>query len=431
MLPRLLFNASEQLCLEHTDGRCLPLTVPFTADGAIRPATTPDDVYVLVGASLHPDQGSTAAGSWVRVDFIRLDSTGQVSRWYCNGEGQYTHQEIVEPAMSPPPKAQVSVLNPAFVEQARRRLNDFQIYTLLRHCLGREVAGRYLDGCAAAHGPTPQARHCRLVVIYNHNFLRNCPGVHEYYRARFPEIDFVLPCAAPRHPNYFAYPYGSLQFHGLVYSYLLEQQRSGRADGCDAFLFVQDDLLLHPGIDSDTILALLQKGHGGIFQARHPFRFDNELWMWTPRVRNALLNQLDPLHGNGFEGLYPAISCNSLFHGVSDCFALSRQLLDEFLDRLGPMVAANVFPEVALPTALFNTAESCRQPVLIRPGTLLWGKDRAQASDPEFIRAFIASESMFLHPVKVAFGDSETMRLMREAAEALQNARSNSTAPAA
>lgn len=428
MLPRLLFNAGDQLCLEHADGRCLPLSTPFTADGAIRPDTNPDGVFVLVGASLHPEQGSNSAGSWVRVDFIRLDSTGQISRWYCNGEGRYTHQEIVEPCLSPPPLAGGSLLNPAFVGQARRRLNDFQIHTLLRHCLGREEAGRYLDGCAAAHGPAPQGGHCRLVVIYNHNFLRNCPGVHDYYRARFPEIDFVLPCTAPRHPNYFAYPYGSLQFHGLVHSYLQEQQRSGRAEACEAFLFVQDDLLLHPGVDSDMILAQLNQGHGGIFQARHPFRFDNELWMWTPRVRNALLNQLDPLNGNGFEGLYPAISTNNLFHGVSDCFALSRNLLDDFLDRLGPMVAANVFPEVALPTALFNTAESSGRPVLIRPGTLLWGKDRAQAADPEFIKAFIASDRMFLHPVKVAFGDSETMRLMLEAAEALQSARQAGTA---
>ncbi len=420
MAPRLLFNASQQLCLEHADGRCLPLSVPYTPDGSIRPDSAPDEVYRLVGASLHPDPGNNETGSWARVDFFRFDSIGHVSRWFVNGEGQYTHQKMVEPATAGVPAEHGAVLNPLFPAEARRRLNDFQIYTLLRHCLGRELAASYLDGCAADHGPAPQGRHCRLVVIYNHNFVRNCPGVHDYYRDRFPVIDFVLPCAAPRHPHYFAYPYGSLQFHGLVHSYLQEQLRSGRAEECEAFLFVQDDLLLHPAFDSEQVLADLDAGHGGIFQARHPFHFNNELWMWTPRVRHSLLNQLDPMHGNGFEGLYPAASTNSLFHGVSDCFGLDRRLLPDFLDRLSPLVAANVFPEVALPTALFNSADSHGRPVRLRPGTLLWGQDRAQAADPDFIRDFLASDSMFLHPVKVAHGDSDTMRMMHEAAQQLR-----------
>ena len=160
---------------------------------------------------------------------------------------------------------------------------------------------------------------------------------------------------------------------------------------------------------------MLDQGYAGIFGEQTPFGIDNEEWMWSPRVRNSIIAQNDFMTGNGFEGIVPAVPMATLFHGVSDCFVIKADLVDEFLSLLAPMVAANIFPEVAIPSALFNAAKSAGSSILLRPGRLLWDEHRKLANDPGYVADFIASDDMFLHPVKVAFENSDTMRLVREA----------------
>jgi hypothetical protein len=104
-----------------------------------------------------------------------------------------------------------------------------------------------------------------------------------------------------------------------------------------------------------------------------------------------------------------------LQHGVSDCFALRAELVPDFLDRLGPLVAANVFPEVSIPTALFAAVRAAGLSMAIRPGRFLWGADRRLARDPAYIADFLASDAALLHPLKIASGDETILRMIRAA----------------
>ena len=103
-----------------------------------------------------------------------------------------------------------------------------------------------------------------------------------------------------------------------------------------------------------------------------------------------------------------------LRHGVSDCFALRSSLVPEFIDNLAPLVAANLFPELAIPTALFNSASATGLSVVVKAGTLLWQEQRARIYDPAFINAFLESDSAFLHPVKIGDGNHAVLQRVRD-----------------
>jgi hypothetical protein len=398
---RLDFDADGRLVLELTDGSTIAVmhpTGPVRADAAV------DGSRWLVG-------GCHAAAGEPSIDLVDFGAPAMLERWTVGADGVCREPRNVDVASLPAVPGYL--LNPHLVAAARKRLNDFQIYSLLRLTAGTAAATAYLDGCAAEHGPvTPDG--CRLVVIFNHHYARNCRPIHDLYRRRFPDIDFVMPCVAPRHPHYHAYPFGSYQFHGLIHGYLRDRQRAA-PDGPKACLFIQDDVFLHPRVSAAWICDLLAAEQGGLFPWDFPYSLAATQWPWTARVANALERQRDPLVGNGFEGLTPGVLPGRLQHGVSDCFALRAELVPDFLDRLGPLVAANVFPEVAIPTALFAAVRAAGLTIAIRPGALLWNEDRRLASDPAYIADFLASDAVFLHPMKIASGDEAILRMIRAA----------------
>lgn len=346
----------------------------------------------------------------MRVETLDLSEPVRSQRWAVGEDGSCA-DPVEHELGTQPPGAGPYLLNPWLVDLVRPRLNDFQIYTLLCQLSGREAASRYLDGCAAEHRSTAESG-CQLVVLFNHHYARNCRALHDFYVERFPEIDFVLPCAAPRHPNYHAYPFGSYQFHGLVQGYLRDRLRKTPAQ-TRAYMFIQDDVLLHPRLSATSVLDLLSHDRGGLFPFDYPYTLQENRWAWSERVLNALDRQRDKLTGNGFEGLFPAITKRRLHHGVSDCFAVRSDLVPEFVERLAPMVAANLFPEVAIPTALFSTVRRAGLSMAIQPGSLLWGADREKVRDAGYIKEFLASEAAFLHPLKIAKTDSEILQLVQ------------------
>jgi len=406
MTPRLVFDAAGALVLERTDGGRCPVVHPVGPLGA---GPSVDGTRLLLGGGVVAATGDM--GPRVFVDLVDLAQPATVARSIVAGDGRCGDSHELELAAYPTPGSYL--LNPQFVAAARRRLNDFQIHALLRLTTGDATAAAYLDGLTADHGPD-DTTGCRLVVLFNHHYARNCRPIHDFYRRRFPAIDFVMPCVAPRHPHYFAYPFGSYQFHGLVHGYLKDQHREDAA-GPRAYLFIQDDVLLHPRLSAAAVLDLLAGGHGGMFPVDHPYSLAAVDWPWTARVANSLERQMNPLYGNGFEGLEPAVPLKRLHHGVSDCFALRADLVPDFLDRLGPLVAANVFPEVAIPTALFTAVRTAGLSIAVRPGRFLWGESRDQVRDPAFIAEFIASEAAFLHPLKIAGGDAGVLQVLRDA----------------
>jgi hypothetical protein len=411
MGPRLVCDESGTLTLERPDGSRIDIVDPDAGDDRLRRDA-------VVGGRLHWAGGTTIAEgdqAAALLDFVDLGFPGQIDRWTIGPDGRCLGKTTLAVAELPPPEGE-RLENDHFLAAARGRLNDLQIHALLLHMSGREAAAAFLAACAADHAPRPGGRGCRLVVLFNHHYARNCRGIHDFYRERFPDIDFLLPCVAPDHPHYFAYPFGSYQFHGLVHGYLRDQLRSA-AGPAAAYLFIQDDVLLHPGVTSARILAGVDGGHAAVFHAALPYRFDRpeDRWAWAERVRNSIQQQASPLFGNGFEGLVPAVPLGRLYHGQSDCFAIRGELVSGFLDILAPMVAANVFPEVAIPTALFNAAQQAGCQVLLWPGRFLWNQDRRLVDDPAYIADFVASGDMFVHPVKIAHGQIDFARLLSAA----------------
>jgi hypothetical protein len=330
-------------------------------------------------------------------------------------DGHYVGMAPFDLATAPVRKHQDYLLNEELITKARGGINDYQLYTLIRHTAGSEQARHYINRLCADHKPTPiSGDDCRLVVIFNHNYARNCSTINDFYSSRFSSIDFVLPCIAPQRPNFFSYPFGSFQFHGLIYSYLRQRQQAGLLEDNPAYLFIQDDLALHPSVNSSTILESLTDGHKAIFHSNFPWSVDCKEWYWTERATNSIEQQNSHVFGNGFEGLDLALPVSNLYQGVSDCFAIGSEIARDFLEFLAPMVAANIFPEVAIPSALFNAALAWDGKVKERPGRLLWGDDRRKAGDPDFISDFIASNDMFLHPVKLASCPPAILKLLSQ-----------------
>lgn len=410
--PQLEFDPAGTLQFQRTDGTRTPVRL---AGENLSAHAVLSGRYAVAGGFVSPPSGSGAAqdaapNERVWVDLIDVGATAAGHRCQVQPDGSCTDPVEHELGL-PPPDARPYARNPQLLQVVRARLNDFQIYTVLNRLSEDESGARYMDSLAAEHGPGSDVG-CQLVVIFNHNYARNCRAIHDLYVRRFPAIDFVLPCAAPRHPNYYAYPFGSYQFHGLVHGYLRDRLRAGGHQP-RAYLFIQDDLLLHPRLSAAALEELLSRDCASMFPFEMPYTLDEHRWFWSTRVRNTFQQQGDQLTGNGFEGLGPVVSTRHLHHGVSDCFALRADIVPEFVERLAPMLAANLFPEVAIPTALYSATRHALRNVAVKPGWLLWHADRAQVRDPAFIRAFVASEAAFLHPIKLAQMDEQTLQLVQ------------------
>jgi len=410
---RLAFDTTEHLVVIRDDGIQARVPNPFATDGAdglIRADSLLDGRFRLVGGRVEAGPEGTAPR--ISIDFHAPHGGWVVQRWEIAADGAYLGQQPVELAAGLPPRGQCLV-NERFIAAMQERFNDQQIRDFLRLACGRQAAAEFLQALAAEHTAEAAGAEtdCRLVVIFNHHFARNCRPIHALYQRRFPAIDFVLPGAAPPHDNYHGFPFGSYQFHGLVHGYLAARERRDGHRGCRAYLFIQDDVLLHPAVTAATILGLLGDGQGGLFHAQMPFA-DDATWLWTQRIQKSVHEQSDMLGGNGFEGLTPAVPARQLFFGVSDCFSLASDVAGEFNALLAPMVAANVFPEVAIPTALFHAGSRRGKPIAIRRGTFVRHADREKLKDPTFLDAFLASDSLFLHPVKLARAETDLTRLL-------------------
>jgi hypothetical protein len=419
---RLSFDDAGHLVIDHGSGRLARVANPFVtseADRLIHADSLLGGMYRLAGGRI---QAEADAAPRISIDFHAPNQGWLVHRWDIDPDGGYIGQQPVELGTTPPAVG-TPLVNGRFLDVMRQSFNDQRLYDFLRLTFGRDAAVEFIDAMAADHAVGPA--DCRLVVIFNHHYGRNCRPLHDLYRRRFPAIDFVLPGPAPRHPNYHSFPFGSYQFHGLVHGYLAARDHRD----CRAYLFIHDDVLLHPSLTAARLLALLGPGHGGIFHRRFhrrtPLPADKSRWLWAPRTERSIREQNDPLYGNGFEGLTPAVPLRRLFNGVSDCFALAGGMADEFTATLAPLVAANVFPETAIPTALFQAADRTGMPIAIHPITIMRPADGNRLDEPGFVDRFLASDSLCLHPVKLAHPQPAVTRLL----EAVECRTENGTSP--
>ena len=296
-----------------------------------------------------------------------------------------------------------------------------------------------------------------LCVIFNHPFSAQLPLLRELYGWRFAKILFLHPLdAAAAAPDVCVVFGGGFTFDVMITA--ARERILQEFHDCENVLFVHNDVLLNPAIKSDTFAAEFQMAPGsiltcGIGDLSHSlnswtwgFRaianFTNQRFLFAGGAESAMaflpsaqiaqekaraaglddttllypaseevLGKLPPVfrmvhnsvfgnrdeteRGNPINIYYP------LFIGYSDFFAISVELLPEWLGYLGPLSSMLLFSEVAIPTASVLTARrlmSLRD--LNRGMQTLWGAQRGTAENFDWVLERFAAGDAFIHPVK-------------------------------
>ncbi len=266
-----------------------------------------------------------------------------------------------------------------------------------------------------------------LVIIYNHKYEANIPKLDHYYEGKFNKIWHLMPFYKGNAPHVIPVYDGSFLFQGFI------AQAAGRLKQSDAdhFLFIGDDLLLDPKINQDNVFEELgfEKDWGfisrlddlskgiysrGVNEARtatlqhpgleigrelptydealkligrhikleslmlrkyvhHPLkmvfpfwsnlginwgRFKANIWHLRERARNWL--NLKPME-------YPLVG------GYADLFSVPRKSFEQFAHYCGVFASAQIFVELALPTALaFSCEHIATEDTSPRRGLSVW-----------------------------------------------------------
>ncbi len=94
----------------------------------------------------------------------------------------------------------------------------------------------------------PMLGKVTLVVIFNHRYDRNIAVLERLYRDRFSSVYYLVPFYDGDHPNVIPVYENSYRYQG----YIAQGFRSYFNDASQHYLFVADDLLLHPNIDENN-----------------------------------------------------------------------------------------------------------------------------------------------------------------------------------
>ena len=396
-------------------GALLPISSPFTsAEAPLRADCCLAQDFLYYGASVL-DNGC------IELHFIQLSRGHHSHRsWFVDSQGKYLHERDSSPSLADR-VAITHVLDhftnlDVFAAVARRFLNDLQIYFLLEYVFGLRSQGQaYLDTLAssleALHVPhvsqdasiVEDRRNVHLLIVYNHCYARNISRLDLLYRKRFATVFHALPNVAPRHSRCCAVPFGSYQYHlAVVRGLEFVHQHVGDQDW---ILVIQDDVLLHPSVRAESLLSsMLTDSCCSSFYRKLRIGYNSlDSWAWNQRITNSCSHQADREKGNGFEGPPMLLDESRLSRGVADVFALHADCISPFNDILGCFASANVFPEVAIPTALRLLRDHTGRDISLFPGLYLWGEKRRQIQSDQWIKEdFVDSSLLFLHPVKLS-----------------------------
>ena len=87
-----------------------------------------------------------------------------------------------------------------------------------------------------------------LVIIFNHRYDKNIAVLEELYRGRFATIYYLVPFYDGDHPGVIPVYENSYRYQG----YIAQAFRSFFDDAFQHYLFVADDLLLHPDVNESN-----------------------------------------------------------------------------------------------------------------------------------------------------------------------------------
>lgn len=301
-----------------------------------------------------------------------------------------------------------------------------------------------------------------LIIVFNHAYEKNLPRLRNLYKNRFSHIFFLMPFYKGQDPDVISVSSPAYYFQG----YFTQAYDSLKDYNFDHWLVIGDDLIINPLINETNVAEQLKLEKGGSY-IPNPKRFDGktkddkasiylkfslnsglfEAGKHLPSS-NDVMSKLKKLNlepqGMRFENVYAdkpfrkklgyrqklakygprylkylvqyEKTPDALLYGdypccwgYSDIFMLSRENLQEFCHVCGVMAAANLFVEIAIPTALAltTTGKISRQEDCELQGEALWHNrvsevlDEYENSLSRLLSEF-PQDKLFLHPVKLS-----------------------------
>ena len=292
-----------------------------------------------------------------------------------------------------------------------------------------------------------------LVIVFNHRFEANLEKLDEIYGERFPDRVHVMPFYEGSREDVIPVLETSFCFQG----YLAQAFPRFASEQFTHYVFAADDLMLHPSLNSENIVAELgldeQTGY-----IKSLTGIGNQPLNW-PHLRRAITPFLER-NGVDWHALLPSESealARLSVHGVdlgmhhwrdvrdargrirlrrrstrwavsylaggrgrrvppypmvvaySDFVVLPAASANAFMRYCGVLAAMGVFVEVALPTALLLTTPRVRTEADTHwRGKEVWTKTadadilaEHDASLPRLLQGF-APDQLYLHPVKLS-----------------------------
>ena len=301
-----------------------------------------------------------------------------------------------------------------------------------------------------------------LIIVFNHAYEKNLPRLRNLYKNRFSHIFFLMPFYKGQDPDVISVSSPAHYFQG----YFTQAYDSLKDYNFDHWLVIGDDLIMNPLINETNVAEQLKLEKEGSYIPKIN-RFDDctkwgHAWKYLKFTLNSeffeggkhlpssndAMSKLKELnlepHGMRFENVYAdkpfrkkrnyrqklakygprylkdlvqyEKTPDALLYGdypccwgYSDIFMVSRDNLQEFSHVCGVMAAANLFVEIAIPTALALTTagkishqENCEL-----QGEALW-RNRVSEVLGEYENSLsrllseFPHDKLFLHPVKLS-----------------------------
>lgn len=300
-----------------------------------------------------------------------------------------------------------------------------------------------------------------LVIMFNHRYDQNLPLLQKIYGKRFSEIRFLVPFYDGSDADVIPVYESSWQFQG----FFIQAYEKLKNIPCTHYLFVGDDLILHPGFNDTNFITQMniqnkkflithfyQLNLPNRFRWNHtggsskPFYDKSTVWRNSLYTYDEAMAKFKDFFGVEYKEVYDKdffgdpnnpsgnmlgrwnnaeehskvvaefIKSNGgstkipypMAGGYSDIFCVDKGSLFEFSRLCGIFSAMNMFVEIAIPTVAVLTFK--KDEVQFFPfgsAKVLWGKDRTDFEnkyDKDFNRLYNEWEEniLYVHPVKLS-----------------------------
>ncbi len=291
-----------------------------------------------------------------------------------------------------------------------------------------------------------------LIIIFNHRYDKNIKTLEAIYNGRFRHIYFIVPFYDGDESNVIPVYGNSYYYQG----YIAQAYTSYFQAAYSHYFFIADDMMLNPVINENNLHEYLKITETSSFipdlrsihelQHKHNIRYAYEfnIKRWgleavteIPPYKDALValkkfnlkikalkhdeiyetksifNKLKRLikfcigRKETYELSYP------LAGAYSDIFVVSKKSIRKFAHYCGVFAAADLFVEIAIPTALVLSAETISiEKDLNLQGKYLWEQQELKELDKyntnlsNLMKNF-PTGYLYVHPVKLSKWNTE------------------------